>query len=197
VIQGDDGDAYEDARQVLIQGDADTNQQLELGYKTSGNYGSIQAIQQFTGTKPLVLQPLGGNVGIGTTSPGHLLQVNNAYSDGNTWSPSSDRNVKAGFEPVDARTVLAQVVALPVLRWHYTNDVATPHVGPVAQDFYAAFGVGADDRHIADVDEGGVTLAAIQGLNQKLEEQQVENAELKRRLTELEQLVHELRSNSK
>jgi phage shock protein A len=41
----------------------------------------------------------------------------------------------------------------------------------MAQDFHAAFGLnGADDKHIATVDEEGVALAAIQGLNQKVEE---------------------------
>ena len=59
----------------------------------------------------------------------------------------SDRNVKAGFAPVDAREILAKVAALPITRWHYTNNAATTHLGPMAQDFYAAFGVGPDDKN--------------------------------------------------
>jgi hypothetical protein len=103
---------------------------------------------------------------------------------------SSDRNVKAGFEPVDAKTVLERVAAMPITRWHYTNDVATPHLGPMAQDFHAAFGLnGADDKHIATVDEDGVALAAIQGLNQKLNEKDAEIQELKQRLEDLEKIV--------
>ena len=44
------------------------------------------------------------------------------------------------------------------------------HLSPMAQDFHAAFGLnGTDDKHIATVDEGGVALAAIQGLNEKVE----------------------------
>lgn len=43
--------------------------------------------------------------------------------------------------------------------------MATPHLGPMAQDFHAAFNVGMDDKHMATVDEEGVALAAIQGLN--------------------------------
>jgi hypothetical protein len=109
---------------------------------------------------------------------------------------SSDRNVKAGFEPVDTRSVLEQVAALPITRWHYTNDPATAHLGPVAQDFYAAFSTGADDKHIAVVDEGGVALAAIQGLNRKLEEQAKEKdaeiQDLKQSLVDLKQLVQSL-----
>jgi len=121
------------------------------------------------------------------------LVVGNAYCNGNTWSPASDRNLKSGFEPVDARAVLEKVSALPITSWHYTNDAGTPHLGPMAQDFYTSFGVGADDKHIADVDENGVALAAIQGLNQKVESEntalRAENAELSARLEKLERLV--------
>jgi cell shape-determining protein MreC len=66
----------------------------------------------------------------------------------------------------------------------------------VAQDFRAAFELGPDDKHIATVDEGGVALAAIQGLNQKLEEErgelkqkETEITELKQRLEKLEELM--------
>jgi hypothetical protein len=65
----------------------------------------------------------------------------------------------------------------------YKNSPEIPHVGPVAQDFHSAFQLGMDNRHIATVDAGGVALAAIKGLNQKLEE---ENEELRKRLDELE-----------
>jgi hypothetical protein len=93
-----------------------------------------------------------------------------------TFVSASDRAVKRDFQPVDTREVLEKVAALPVARWRYTNDVAAIHLGPVAQDFHAAFGLGRDDRHIATVDADGVALAAIQGLNQKVES---ENASLK------------------
>ena len=77
--------------------------------------------------------------------------------------------------------------------WNYKTDKHVEHVGPMAQDFHAAFGLnGADDKHISVVDEGGVALAAIQGLNQKLEEQQAENAQLKEELTELKAEVKSL-----
>jgi hypothetical protein len=75
----------------------------------------------------------------------------------------------------------------------------------VAQDFYATFGIGPDDKHIATVDEGGVALAAIQGLNQKLNEKDAEIQKLKekadkvdsleKRLNELEQMVQSLAAN--
>jgi trimeric autotransporter adhesin len=110
-----------------------------------------------------------------------------------TLAQNSDRNVKSDFQPVDARSVLEKIAAMPFTRWHYTNNVAAPHMGPMAQDFYAAFGLGEDDRHITTVDEGGVALAAIQGLNQKLEaegsEKDAEIHELKQSVAELKQMV--------
>jgi SMC interacting uncharacterized protein involved in chromosome segregation len=63
----------------------------------------------------------------------------------------------------------------------------------VAEDFYAAFQLGTDEKHIGLVDEGGVALAAIQGLNLKLEQAVQERdsriAELEQRLGRLESMV--------
>jgi hypothetical protein len=86
------------------------------------------------------------------------------------------------------------VAALPIESWRYTNEVAgVHHVGPMAQDFQDAFGLGTDGRMIYFVDEGGVSLAAIQGLNQKLNEQlkarDVEIEALKKDVTELKALI--------
>jgi hypothetical protein len=87
-----------------------------------------------------------------------------------TFVSASDRNLKENFRSVDTRSVLDKVATLPISEWNYRDDPGSRHLGPVAQDFHAAFGIGPDDRHIATVDADGVALAAIQGLNQKLEE---------------------------
>jgi len=42
-------------------------------------------------------------------------------------------------------------------------------MGPMAEAFHDAFGLGADERHIANVDADGVALAAIRGLSARLE----------------------------
>lgn len=106
---------------------------------------------------------------------------------------SSDRNAKENFAPVSVGEVLDKVAALPITRWTFKTDPGTHHVGPMAQDFYNAFNVGSDDRHIAVVDEGGVALAAIQGLDQKLEaEAKAKNKkieDLEKRLADLEALI--------
>ncbi|HEU5125484.1 MAG TPA: tail fiber domain-containing protein [Verrucomicrobiae bacterium] len=112
--------------------------------------------------------------------------------DGNvtakTFTPSSDRNLKENFQPVNPCDVLEKVAALPLMEWNFKAET-TKHLGPMAQDFYTAFGVGSDDKHIATVDADGVALAAIQGLNQKLQQKETELAELKARLEKLEQIV--------
>ena len=96
----------------------------------------------------------------------------------------SDRNKKAGFEPVDVEAVLAKVALLPLTTWHYTNDAAaTPHLGPMAQDFHAAFGLGRDDKTIGTVDADGVAFAAIQGLHRKTEVLAAENAAIREELS--------------
>ena len=142
-----------------------------------------------------------GNVGIGTTTPGSLLVVGNsgspAYCNGTTWVNGSDRNSKEQFAPINPGEVLEKVSALPITEWKYKVEAdGTRHLGPVAQDFHAAFGLnGSDDTHIATVDEGGVALAAIQGLNQKLEETRAENAELKKELSDIKQLLARLPIN--
>jgi hypothetical protein len=129
------------------------------------------------------------------------MSVNNAGTvTAASFNPTSDRNAKENFEPINSREVLEKVAALPITRWNFKQDTCSEHLGPMAQDFYAAFGLGTDDKHIATVDADGVALAAIQGLNAKvesgkrkteasLEELRAENAELKARLAALEKTL--------
>jgi len=56
---------------------------------------------------------------------------------------SSSRKLKTGFEDLDASTVLAKLAELPVSTWRYRHEPeGTHHVGPVAEDFQALFGLG-------------------------------------------------------
>lgn len=111
-------------------------------------------------------------------------------TDGGVWANASDKNRKTDFADVAPQSVLAKLAALPVREWRYTNEVSSVrHLGPTTQDFQAAFHLGTDDTSIGTVDESGVALAAIQGLNQKLEQKETEITELKARLDRLEQLL--------
>ncbi len=143
-----------------------------------------------------VMRIVNGRVGIGTNNPQSALHVIGTVT-ATAFNPPSDRNLKENFAPVNPRDVLEKVAALPISRWNFKGDAATPHVGPMAQDFHAAFRLGTDERHIATVDADGVALAAIQGLNEKLEQQRTENAELKRELAELKKMVRQLAGESR
>ncbi len=120
-----------------------------------------------------------------------IEMFNNGTVNALAFNSTSDRNAKENFQPLDPESVLARVVALPVTEWSYKADAgAGRHIGPVAQDWHAAFGLnGHDDRHISMIDEGGVALAAIQGLSQKVEEQR---ADLKQKEAEISELKQEL-----
>jgi hypothetical protein len=113
-----------------------------------------------------------------------------------TFNNSSDRNAKQDFAPVNQTDILDKVLQLPLSEWSYKADASTRHIGPMGQDFYYMFKIGTDEKHIAPIDEGGVALAAIQGLNQKLEakdakiqQQSAELADLKQRLQALENII--------
>jgi len=100
----------------------------------------------------------------------------------------SDRNLKHGFEEIDVQEVLGRLVEIPVSKWSYNHrqqDVR--HIGPMAQDFFAKFGVGPDDRHIDMLDANGVNMAAIQALYRRLEEQDAEIRALRAEMAELKQ----------
>jgi hypothetical protein len=98
----------------------------------------------------------------------------------------SDRNAKENFKVVDPTLVLEKVSALPMTTWNFKGDPDALHLGPMAQDFRAAFGLGVNETSIATVDEAGVALAAIQALKRQLDEMRAENAALRVRLDALE-----------
>ena len=105
---------------------------------------------------------------------------------------TSDRNAKENFSPVNARAVLDKVASLPISEWQYKQASDARHIGPMAQDFRDAFTLGQDDKHISVVDEGGVALAAIQGLNEKLDEKDARIQELEKSVVELKAMVKQL-----
>ena len=98
----------------------------------------------------------------------------------------SDRNAKTNVHSIDGRDLLARVSGLPITTWDYKADLNKHHVGPMAQDFHAAFGLdGDDDRHINLVDLAGVSLAAIQELDRQVKQQDAQIAELKSQIAAL------------
>lgn len=114
---------------------------------------------------------------------------------GGAWSTISDRNMKENFSAVNPREVLQKLMTMPVSTWNYkSQDKSIRHIGVMAQDFYRAFGVGESDKMIATIDPDGVALAAIQGLNEKLDERAAglvkENTELKKQLDDQQKQIN-------
>ena len=136
---------------------------------------------------------LTGNVGLGTSSvTSNRLEVAGMVA-ATAFNTTSDRNAKENFSAVSPGEVLAKVTALPVQQWSFKGFPGARHIGPVAQDFRAAFGLGHDDKSIATVDADGVALAAIQGLSQKIEaENTALRSELKAKAAEVDQLKRRL-----
>jgi hypothetical protein len=145
-----------------------------LNHGLSVDYGAIQ--ENGAGTRWVAIGDITAGQTISTWTTAYL-------SDAGVWTSVSDVNRKTGFESINPAQVLALVASMPITSWRYIGeDASKRHIGPMAQDFWAAFGLGDDDKHIGTIDEGGVALAAIKGLNAKIEEQQREIAELRERV---------------
>jgi hypothetical protein len=147
-----------------------------------------------TGSNQFIVRGSGGifmytsmNLSSGVTVP----------SGGGAWSSVSDRAKKENVEAVDGEDVLLRLRQVPVTRWNYRTQLADiRHMGPMAQDFHAAFGLGEDQLTISSVDADGVALAGVKALDartdsqrQRIERLEQENTALRERLERLEALL--------
>lgn len=107
-----------------------------------------------------------GGVGF-YTNPAMTLGVELDPNDG-TWNTLSDRNRKENFQDLSGEDVLDRLSRIPIQRWSYiTGGPAATHVGPTAQDFYAAFGLGTNPLRISSVDADGIALAGVKALESR------------------------------
>lgn len=148
------------------------------------------------GGADLVIRELLAN----TSEEFRLTEAGNLTISGTLFQNSS-RDTKLGIRSVDAAAVLEQVINLPIAEWSYRNDSPSiKHVGPMAEDFFASFGLGGTSKAISPLDTSGIALAAIQGLHgtvtardqqiagllAKQEQLEARNEELEARLRALE-----------
>jgi len=105
-----------------------------------------------------------------TSSAGVML-----LPGGNSWSAISDKRKKENFNRVNGEDLLAKIDTLYLGSWNYKGQSPKlyRHYGPMAQDFYQAFGKDSlgnigNDTTIAGADIDGVILIGVQALNKRL-----------------------------
>ncbi len=114
------------------------------------------------------------------------------FANATAWSVLSDREAKENFAPIQTAEILTKLAALPLAEWSYRDDPThRRYIGPVAQDFHAAFGLG-DDTTISTLDADGVALAAIQALAKKNDALGMMNAALEKKVSDFSVQVSEL-----
>jgi hypothetical protein len=128
------------------------------------------------------------SIGLGDGSKNFItLKTSGALATSGAVNAMSDRASKTGFAAVDTAALLAALAALDITQWSFIAEGPDVlHIGPTAQDFRAAFGLGEDDRHITLTDLGGVALAAVQGLLEQIEVRDRRIEELEKRLEAIE-----------
>jgi hypothetical protein len=193
--------AHTNARQgSFVFGDRSTVDTIRAGVNHSANWRVSGGFRIFTSSNlstGVTLQS-GASVSNWGQSNAVISTSTGAYlSTAGIWTNTSDVNRKHLFEAVSGEDVLARLRTLPIRSWSYRiDDAGVRHLGPTAQEFRAAFGLGNDDVTIGTVDADGVALAAAQALEARTSAQaaeiaalRAENAELRARLDRLEALL--------
>ena len=118
----------------------------------------------------------------------------------NAWTTGSDVNTKENFAAINGEDFLKKIAGFSLTSWNYKtqNPKTFRHYGPMAQDFYAAFGKDkygtiGNDTTINSADFAGVSFIAIQALEKRTAEYKKENAELKAMLLQLRKEMDELK----
>lgn len=168
---------------------ANGNYSTAIGYRasTNGFDGAVvigagnpsitsDSVRALAANEFLVRAPGGirlrSNVGMGNGC--------NIGASGTNWVCTSSRRVKENFEPVDGEALLERIRGLPLNTWTLIDDPArTRHIGPFAEDFHAAFGVGDDPGAIGHQDIDGVNFAGVQALERRTRVQAEEIAALR------------------
>ncbi len=82
-----------------------------------------------------------------------------------SWSSLSDRHAKTDVARVSGKSLLRKLRRLPIDTWRYKGQARrVRHLGPMAQAFHRAFGLGESRRYIDDVDAQGVALGGVRAL---------------------------------
>ena len=118
----------------------------------------------------------------------------NIAAGGASITCASSKTLKENFDEVSGEDVLLKMRSIPINTWNMIEEEGRPlHMGPFAEDFYQAFGLGGDEKAIGHQDIDGVNFAGIKALDARTLEQderiralEAENALLRERLERLE-----------
>lgn len=129
-----------------------------------------------------------GGVGVrGVSDDGYAGSFAGKVLVEGTFINNSDRHAKTNISSINPRSILEKLTAIPIQTWNYKSEPASiRHIGPMAQDFRAAFQLGVDDKGISNVDADGVALASIQALYQMMQEKD-------RQIEQLQSLLNQVR----
>ena len=193
---------------------ADADYSVAIGQRASTN-GHAGAIVFADASTTDSLEASANNQFSARAAGGYRLYTNATETTGMTmnaggssWNVVSDRNRKQDFMAVDGESLLMRLRSVPVTTWRYRDeaDRTVLHMGPMAQDWHAAFGFNSDDKTINMSDLDGVNLAAVKALEARTAELQAKSArverleaqlsETQRRLAELEAVVLRIQQQS-
>jgi hypothetical protein len=193
---------------------ADADYTTALGHRASANGHSGAFVHGDASTTDSI-EALVNNEFAVRAAGGYRFRTNATLTTGcnlpagsGAFSCSSSRTLKEHFAAVDGEDLLSRIRNVPVNSWSYIDEPGgVRHLGPFAEDFRAAFGLGGDDRSIGLLDIAGVNFAAVRALEARTTELRAAAAEVARlnaevaalrehqaatdaRLAELEALVH-------
>ena len=121
-----------------------------------------------------------------------LVRVNGSFEAMGIGN-NSDRHLKENIKVIDSDEILKKVAKLKITKWSYIED-SLRHIGPMAQDFFAAFGLGKNETTITTIDADGVALAAVQALKRQNDQIRMQNIYLQKELGELINRMDKLES---
>ncbi|HYW07137.1 MAG TPA: tail fiber domain-containing protein [Longimicrobium sp.] len=179
--------AHTNARQgSFVFADRSSVDTLRAGVNHSANWRTSGGFRIFTSSNlstgvtiqsGAVTSNWGQSGAVISTSTGAMLTT------GGVWQNSSDVNRKHHFLDIGGEDVLDRLRSVPIRSWSYkVEDSSIRHLGPTAQDFHRAFGLGGSELSIGTVDADGVALAGVQALDRRTTEQNAEIAKLRSEL---------------
>ncbi len=117
---------------------------------------------------------------------GNLTILGDLTANGTNYA--SSKKLKENFSPVNNESILETLSSIPITSWNYkAADDEERHIGPMAEDFHAAFSLnGSDNGKISVSDVNGIALAAIQALKAQLDQKDEDIKQLNQRLEHLE-----------